>query len=246
MKENSYSVKNVLSRIDTCVLHSKGIFLKTSVITTRGEIDGFKDYCRRHPGAFKLVLKEGSSIYQATQAYAAMRNLQLAIPSQLTAIETARSAIWSAFLVAQHLSNTDSHERCLHNPSTLTLDDLKSDYQSFGDILITYPTRAKVLACQTFIPISLKSKWSTKLLDALLGEKISDQKAPNHDPNLLETNMLENGIWPDYDYECHADKRHYPTIEQAMSGLTKWTLDKHLLANNGQINPGYKFGIHRI
>ncbi len=244
MKEKSYSVKDVLGRIDTCAIHSKGIFLKTSVVRNREEKENFNAYCRRNPEHFRVLLTQGSCLLQATPYFTSGRNIHQIIPTNIDPIETARAAIWSAFLIDNKPSSNHINEFLNDLKVPVALDDLTSDYQNFAGIVVTYPSRASAISSQITIPNSLASRWSIRLLDILTNNQKAKTISASQEISFLTENLLENGLWPEYEHECHPDKRNYPTIEHAISGLAKWTLDKHLLANHSQIKSGYKFGIY--
>ena len=243
-RDKSYSVDEVLVDIDRCVFYSNGVFLKNSVSMSRKKRDALNQFIRHYPSAFTLIHKDGTSLFQASSLYLSQRGINKLVPN-LDLNGILRSAVWSAFITQNGLDIPlpENEFKFLGNFSLL--DDMKSDYSSFSGPIITSECRMKNFEGKAIVPKILLSKWGKRVIYSLTNSNKNEDISTTI-PSLIEGNIVDGGIWPDDEYECHDDERAYPIIDEKISGIRKWNYDKYLLESGCQLPDGYKFGVYKL
>ena len=210
---------------------------------TQQKRDALSQYIRNNSGAFTVLNKEGTSLLQATSMYVSLRGINKITPVNLSSKGLIRSAVWSAFIVQNGLNLSLPEDTFRYLSGIAILDDFESNYNNFNGMVITSKCRVKDIGPEkAIVPKVLFSKWCGRVVSSLM-EKIDDEHS-NH--LSFGDKIIDGGIWPEDDFDCHSDERYYPTLNKKVTGYEKWSYDKYLLENNIDLPEGYKLGVYQM
>lgn len=246
--QKGYSVELILEKIDRCLLFSNGIFLKSAVTGGRRGKESLNQFMRKHPGCFNTILTEGTSLIQVTQIYSSIRKIEKIVPQIDSSTELIQSIIWSAFILQNRIERSLTTNEFSFMGRQAILDDLDSKYDGYQGLVITAPFRIASLNTLHYIPTCMSSKWSERIVEALRSMRShSANNVSNDDDSPINyENIIDGGLWPEDEFECHVDKRKYPSIEDELTGLEKWKYDQFLLSNGGPLPSGYRLGVYQL
>lgn len=246
--QKGYSVELILEKIDRCLLFSNGIFLKSAMTGGRRGKESLNQFMRKNPGCFNTILTEGTSLIQVTQIYSSIRKIEKIVPQIDSSTELIQSVIWSAFILQNRIERNLTINEFSFMGRQAILDDLDSKYDGYQGVVITAPFRIASLNALHYIPSYMSSKWSERIVEALRSMRShSANNVSNDDDSPINSeNIIDGGLWPEDEFECHVDKRKYPSIEDELTGLEKWKYDQFLLSNGGPLPSGYRLGVYQL